>query len=147
MTKITAGQQWESGDKLAKKPLKSAAELAAVEKTATATDWKFPATLAEAFALLKEVSAAPVVSEDEWESAQPKLKALKLHVYKLQQGLPVVAAKSSDFNHSHMHGVMRELQLRQLVRTNPVIGDLMKENESLKKELEDLKAGKTATTV
>ena len=134
MAKKTAGQPWHGiGSEKTKSPLKTSVEIADMQKAAATTDWKFPSTLTEATAILKSVRETTVNSETEWEALQPKLTALKMHVFKLQQGLPVTETKSTDFDHRHMMGVMRDMQLKQLVRTNPLIKDLVDEVDKLRK--------------
>lgn len=131
MAKRTAGQRWEpDGGGKDKKPLKSAQDIAA--EAAQVTD-KFPDKLPSAIEALNKLSATEVKSQEDWEALQPKLHALRLHVHKLQQGLPVLASSSGDFDHGHMRSVMQELQLKQLVRTNPLIKDLLEERDALLK--------------
>ena len=139
MSKKTAGQPWHGIDaEKPKSPLKTSVEIAEAQKAAEKADWKFPAGLKGAGELLKTVRETPVNSEQEWEALQPKLTALKLHVNKLQQGLPLLPTKSTDFDHKHLMGVMREMQLKQLVRTNPLIKDLVDELAAAKLKILEL---------
>ena len=71
--KLTVGVKPESRKKPATDP-KFLSEQEAVSSE------KFPDNFADSLKLLKELSAEPVSSEEEWDSKQPKLKALKAHV-------------------------------------------------------------------
>ena len=135
MAKRTAGNLYENP----KTPLKTASEIAVDVEKAAATE-KFPAKLTDATALLRKTEATEVNSQEDWETLQPILIALRLHVHKLQQGLPVLESKSTDFNHVHMRNVMQDMQLKTIIRTNPLVKDLLAERDALKKENEKLKA-------
>lgn len=130
--KLTVGARIDPEDKSAgKTALKTAVEIAASEKTAAAE--KFPTDLKQAFALLATVNAEQVSTAEEWEEKQPRLKALKVHIHKLQQGLPLVETKSGDINHAHMTEVMGGMKLALRVKAYPEVAAVVAERDALKK--------------
>ncbi len=137
--KQTVGARFEAEGKK-KSPLKTAVQIAAEEKSAAAE--KFPTDLKAAFALLAEINAEPVDTQDEWDEKQPRLKALKAHIHQLQQGLPLLETKSGDVDHAHMIRVTNAMKLDATARAHPEVAAVIAERDALAKELAALKAPK-----
>lgn len=130
-----------AGESLAdrKKPALTPKELdAAAEKVSAAE--KFPENFSDSLALYKQLSAEPVGSEDEWLEKQPRLAALKAHVAKIQQGLPVIPASSNDHASVHLFRQAGEqrTKLERLARSLPEVKALLEKCDVLEKQIAEL---------
>jgi hypothetical protein len=91
--KKTAGERWVPIDSktATHAPLKTveeiAAEKAAVERAIAAET--FP-DFTGSLELLRNLNDEEVATQEEWKARQPRLRALKAHIHKIQQGLPTI---------------------------------------------------------
>lgn len=126
--KLTAGERPQSRHK----PAPPLAQVEAAALAVAATE-KFPDTFAEALKLLQARSRETVANEEEWDAKQPLLLALKAHVFKLQQGLPVVHTSANDLAECHVRrdAGMKELKLQALGRSHREVAELLAERDTL----------------
>lgn len=145
--KQTAGARFEPIDsKVGIEKPSPAVEEAVAKAEASAKKEKFPAGLKDAIALLAQINAEPVSNRDEWLAKQPRLRALKQHVHKLQQGLPVLETTGNDSAYSaeSRAGLVRT-KLEMLARTNPDVKSLLDERDRLAKQVAEFSKSKSNT--
>ncbi len=87
--------------------------------------------------LLGQINSEPVSTHTEWLLKQPRLNAIKVHLFKLQQGLPVIHSTGNDPAYS-LAARMGEKRTRLLImaRSNPAIKELLNERDSLARILD-----------
>lgn len=98
-----------------------------------ATKEKFPTTHKGCMALLETLSNEQVETRRQWELKQPRIKALRLHMFHITQGLPIVIpdATSLALAHQTRRPALREMLLKNLGRTNPAIKELIDQRNLL----------------
>ncbi len=134
-SKRTAGERPETPVK----PLKSAAELAA---DAAAVTEKFPDNFKDSLALLQQLNVEPCESGEDWQAKQPRLAALKKHVFAVQQGLPVIHSTGNDNvegREARRQGEQRT-KLELLARQDADVKALLAKHDALEKELAGMKS-------
>lgn len=136
---ITAGEKFNGIDSklAAPKQLKTAVELA--QETDAAKAEKFPDNFKDSLALLKKLNGEVVSSEAEWQAKQPRLNALKAHVFKVQQGLPPSPSKADDHASvwvKRSKDVART-KLEILGRSVPEVKELLIAHDALKEQVKD----------
>jgi hypothetical protein len=120
------------------KPAPAAEELA--EQVAqVASNEKFPSTFAESIALLAKVSAETVSSEEEWDAKQPMLRALKAHVFAIQQGLPIISTNEhvSVKVYGYRRAGLQRTKLNLLAREHVEVKELLAHCDALEKRLSE----------
>lgn len=126
--KQKVGDRFEEDSSSSAAPVRTAQEIALAEKSvADAAQEKFPTDTKAAYALLKSLLAEEVSTRAEWESKQPRISALKKHIYHMQQGLPVVATTANELaaGNANRHLATRDTKLRYLGRIHPEVKDLV----------------------
>jgi hypothetical protein len=101
-------------------PLKTKLEAANAPAKPVAVTETFPADLKAAFALLNEIKGIEPKNEDEAEAKSARIKALMVHLAKIQQGLPVIPSKSSDHQPRH-RSVVHLHKLGRLAANSPEV--------------------------
>jgi len=127
-TKLTAGQRPEKRSKPAPAPEELAEQVSEV-----AAAEKFPDNFADSLKLLQELSAETVTSEEEWNDKQPRLLALKAHVFKIQQGLPVVHENEhvTQAVYLERRAGLQRTKLELLGRENTAVKELLAAYDAL----------------
>lgn len=150
MARNRAGTRFEHDDptKVVKASPPKPAEVLLAEEAAVVAAEKLPDNFKDALALLEKLNHEPVANREEWEAKQPKLRAVKKLVHKLQQGLPTIASSANDHAAGWASRMAKDerRQLEQLAISNPAVKALLKKCDALETELTALKALETTET-
>lgn len=125
--------------------VKSEPPAAVSESTVEETDGeKFPDSFNDALKLLQNLTDEPVKSAEEHERKKPRITALKAHVFRLQQGLPVVHSSGNDDAGVYFkrRAGLERTKLELLAREHVSVKELLAAHDTLAKENADLKKHK-----
>lgn len=133
-----------AGDKLEKRSKPAPSQQEVAEAVAKVSE-KFPDTFKESLVLLQSLTAEPVANEAEWDAKQPRLKALKQHVFNIQQGLPIVHASGNDEAaiYEKRRAGLQRTRLELLAREDVAVKELLAAHDALVKQAAEFTKQKT----